>query len=322
MYVNENDDLWFDIDDSHPLNQEQWCYSIVFNNEGNIMVSCSGKFLKIWKFQGGNLSYDKKRFILKAHQQDINTLCYSKQTNMFVSGGDDQTIKIWSLGANNQFSQQQALQTQSWILSSLLKKDDSQLFIGCWDGRLLIFQKNGNSYSEFQNINSHKAQIYSISLNNSQNTILTQGWDKKLVIFSSQGGNWKEEKSIQLEKNGFRASFIDNDQFIYQPLESASTELYQVSYNKNIEKKNVNLDLPVCQDDKAFFVNQYNEQKGLFSIKINNMVFVMKKGNGDQYQKLNTINFQDNQIFGTLSPNFDYLVAWSKSAKSYKIEKI
>ncbi|CAD8162077.1 unnamed protein product [Paramecium octaurelia] len=322
MYVNEEDDNWLAINDAQPMSQDQWCYSIVYNKEGNIMISSSGKFIKVWKLQGGNLSYDKKKYLIKAHQKDINTLTYSKQQNMFVSGSDDNSIKIWTLNANNQFQQQQEIKTQSWPISSLLKQDDSQLIVGLWNGNLLIFNKNGNEYQLSKEIQAHQGQIYSISLNDSQDSLLTLGWDKKIKVYAQDGRIWKEATEIQLNQNGFRGSFISDDDIVFQPSESESTEFYKYLKNTKVIQKQRNvLNLGVAQEDKAFFPVQWNKPKGLFTIKLNKKLFVIK-GNDNQFQVVKTFEFSDERIFGAVTPNFDYLIIWNKKAKTYEIKQI
>ncbi|CAD8112146.1 unnamed protein product [Paramecium primaurelia] len=323
MYVNEADDNWYSIDDAHPLNQDQWCYSIVFNKDGNIIISCSGKFIKVWKFQGGNMTYEKKKYVIKAHKKDINTLSYSKQQNMFISGSDDNTIKIWTLNANNTFQQSQEIITQSWPLSSLLKQDDSQLFAGLWNGNLLIFNKNGNEYKLQKEIQSHKSQIYSISLNDSQDTLLTLGWDKQIKIYLPDGNIWQETSNVILDKNGFRASFISDDQIIYQPLESGSTQFFQFNKNKKmIYNQNIALNIGVAKEDKAFFPIQWNKQKGLFTIKLEKKLYVIKKENDNKCQIVKTFDFSDERTFGAVTPNFDYVIVWNKKVKGYEKQAI
>jgi WD40 repeat protein len=95
MYVTEADDAWYSIDDANKLSQVEWGYSMSFNKDGNILASSAGKYIKIWTFNNGALSYEKNSHMIKAHSLDINVLKFSKSSNLLVSGSDDNYINIW-----------------------------------------------------------------------------------------------------------------------------------------------------------------------------------------------------------------------------------
>ncbi len=80
------------------------------------MVSGCQNYVKVWSCSnGGDLKYDKSKFIIKAHSKDVNTLYFSKKQNLFLSGSDDKRIKVWLLEGNQFICKQDLAGHEHWV---------------------------------------------------------------------------------------------------------------------------------------------------------------------------------------------------------------
>ncbi|CAK80226.1 unnamed protein product (macronuclear) [Paramecium tetraurelia] len=122
------------IDDSNQ--QIGYCFAIVFNKDGSIMISCENKKIKIWNFQQGTFklsnSYNK-------HSRAVTCLVYSKKTNNFISGCNNHQIICWQqINQNEWKSSQPFIQHTGRVNCLLLNKQEDQLISGGCDHKIIV----------------------------------------------------------------------------------------------------------------------------------------------------------------------------------------
>lgn len=70
--------------------QLQGTASITFSRDGQTVACASGKLIELWNWQSG-----KRLCTLSGHFRAVESVAFSPSGQILVSGGSDQTIKIW-----------------------------------------------------------------------------------------------------------------------------------------------------------------------------------------------------------------------------------
>ena len=118
----------------------------------------------------------KESICLSAHTARVR--CMSIFKDLIVTGGDDQTLKLFSI------SQQKLLRSSpqhpAWIFSVIFSKDGSQIFSGCGDGTLKIWRTD--DFDEIFSLKAHSLTLSCIGITN--NYIITGSFDKYIKFWN------------------------------------------------------------------------------------------------------------------------------------------
>lgn len=68
--------------------------SIVFNNQGNILASCSKDQIKLWSTETNQCSKT-----IKAHEHNISSIKFMPAGDQIMSASWDKTIKLWDISS-------------------------------------------------------------------------------------------------------------------------------------------------------------------------------------------------------------------------------
>ncbi|HAJ64787.1 MAG TPA: hypothetical protein DCP31_40725, partial [Cyanobacteria bacterium UBA8543] len=67
--------------------------SVTFSPDGQTLASGCGTTIQLWDLQSG-----KRLCVLSGHSKSVESIAFSPNRDILVSGSDDQTIKIWHPG--------------------------------------------------------------------------------------------------------------------------------------------------------------------------------------------------------------------------------
>jgi serine/threonine protein kinase len=132
---------------------------------------------------------------LTGHLNSIHTLTFNEDGKILVSGGADQTIKLWDLKTN------QLLHTlkghQSIIETVIFTPDHQFLISGSWDYTIRIWDyKNQVEINQFK---EHSGWINCLTISPDGKTLISGGADKTIKVWQLPEGIIKH--NIKLESN-------------------------------------------------------------------------------------------------------------------------
>lgn len=149
------------------------------------------EIIKIYLFDQN--SHQLKYFqTLNGHQDEINAICWSPDSNYIASGSCDNTIKIWSWNVkSSQFNLYQNLNTQVYIINEISWSPNGDFIAaishnGNLDGTITIWtrQLDDQQFKLFQTIEEYTNYLYSICWSPDGNKIVHSASDKTIKIWS------------------------------------------------------------------------------------------------------------------------------------------
>ncbi|CAI2371085.1 unnamed protein product [Moneuplotes crassus] len=205
-------------------------YSVCFSPDGrNILVAVGDR---IFFYNAKTLEYEDS---VRGHKSDVYCVAFSKDGLRFASGSADKTVVIWSISKEGllRYNHKDPIQFLAYnpVLNSLISVTDGDfglwtldqsnvvkhdlpskglcadwspdgqlLAIGCFNGTVLLRDKNGGKLAELMKSVSPiwTVQFCPKKFDTTDNTLAIGSWDEKLSIYSIAGG--KSFNQIGLDK--------------------------------------------------------------------------------------------------------------------------
>ncbi|CAD8110109.1 unnamed protein product [Paramecium primaurelia] len=285
------------------------------------------------------------------HQDFVNTLNFFRNTpsmlNSFLSGSKDSTIIIWS---PINFSSQ--LQPILWgplfklnghsnsIRCLIIHPLSEDLVISGSDDSSIKFWSCATFFQQKcqwtcqQTINEHLDCVWGLSLNEDGNKLISCGEDKQILVMElSNKQQWEVKQKIQVEIQGMRICFINNNQFSFQACSGkALPNLHIYTLNPSSGLFSKSKDILVYgggQPCVFYFPQQYIPSKQLLISKngcyVNLIRFQFSSFDEIQESQLEqSIHFGiecDGEIFGTMSEDGEFLITWDSKSKDVQIRQ-
>ncbi|CAD8116024.1 unnamed protein product [Paramecium sonneborni] len=270
--------------------QEDYCFSIVFNSSSTIMVSTDKKVIKVWNFNDERIKLQqtfeqhkdwKENFwtysqAYSQHTNSVNCMILNENEDQLFSGGDDQSIKVWSLDfRNGKLIYQYSLDKHINRVCALSLNQSESLLVSC-----------GNSKNE---------------------TII---WEKG--IQDKMEFKYVVKQSVSC--GGKKVKFIKDNQFIWVPCVKEIDkififELMEGVFQKN-QQKTIQLNQYEDEGDYYLFPIIYNKQKNVIIVRHKCYIYLIRELNNGQFKIVEQLKFKTNYIYGTISNNGSYLVYW------------
>ncbi|CAD8215206.1 unnamed protein product [Paramecium octaurelia] len=301
------------IDDSNQ--QIGWCYAIVFNKDGSIMISCDNCGIKIWNFEQGRFklsnSYNK-------HTNPVKCLVFSKKTNNFISGCGYNQIICWQQINQKDWKYSQLFEQHTDSVNCLLlNQQEDQLISGGMDNKLIVwkvdFIKNHLTflYSLDQNINS----INSLSFNQSETLLASCDYSHFIIWEKGQQGN---------VESGYKIHFINDQQFLW--VTSKMNDILVFELQNRVFKQNQNKTISLiknneCEDDRSFPI-MHNKDRNVIFVRHKNHIYLIRQLNDGTLSILASLNSQSRQTYGTITNNAQYLVFQDMKSQKYSSYEI
>ncbi|CAD8116419.1 unnamed protein product [Paramecium sonneborni] len=316
LYLKNTQKFRFkEIKNINNVKQYEVCRVITFNRDDTIMLAGCNFNIKVWNFNNGRIKEDQT---LIGHVDDVISLTFSLNQNLFVSGGSwkDKKIIIWIKSIDKWKISQILDSHQGFVPQLLLNQNDSELISCSQDKKIIIwnYQTIDNLWKLKQELTNHKDIIYGISLSSTENCLISCSQDQSVIVWKKRNNIWEQFQQIKHNYYAFRISFLDDDSFIFQLNIEGFLRLYQQKqdgeFQENIEMRMYVQDL---EDPWLLFPSVYNIEKKILIQKQNKFVNIfINQGNG-MLIKGDTIQCQSHQNNGGLSKNGRFVVIWDSS---------
>ncbi|CAD8214495.1 unnamed protein product [Paramecium pentaurelia] len=311
----------FEVMNQNSIKQEEKCFAIAINKDNSILLAGCDRYIKVFDFKQGKLNQLQ---LLSDHLNWVSTLNFMKKSNHFVSGSGDKSIIIWQMNDNNYWICQHKLKGHFDDITTIQLNNNENLIIsGSYDSSINFWNKQ-NGWLCQQTIKDHTDYVYQLSLNEKEDKLISCSADSLMLVieYSQKDQIWTVIQKIKVEQYGYRLSFLDDNQFAFQPMNQQQMYLYErISSNQQfIKTKQISVK-SASKNCANLFPQQYLKSKCLIVSKNGqNINLIQKKENGDFINKQNIL-IGHNQIFGSLSDDGEYLITWDGKSKEIKIRK-
>ncbi|CAD8141271.1 unnamed protein product [Paramecium pentaurelia] len=298
-------------------NRDQ-CRAIAMNKDCSIVLGGYDQYIKVFEHKIGKL---KQTQILNEHSSNVITLNFMKKSNHFLSGSCDKIIIIWQMNQINQWVYlQKLIGHDSSIFCLLINTNEDLIISGSQDKSIKFWQKQ-IKWQYSQSITDHIDIVRSLSLNEGQDKLISCSDDQFILIIqqSLKDKIWSVVQKIQVDYNGFRLCFIDENLFTFQPYCKQQMYVYEMDRNTKLYWKIQDIKVNCGSKNCCLFPQQYIKSKCILVNKNGKFInFMRKKENGEFFNEF-SIQFEVDEIFGQLSDDGKYLITWDSYSREIKI---
>ncbi|CAD8194444.1 unnamed protein product [Paramecium octaurelia] len=292
------------------IKEPEWCFSFAFNKDSTILAVGCQSYIKLFEFTNGKALLNWKL----EHADFVRAIYFMKNSQNFISGGEDSSVLVWHQGQNRQWHISQRLIGHSKPIKHIIMNKNEDLIISCGNDYTIKFWVKQTEWICSQTISTHTQNVVSLSINESQNKLISCSEDKSILVMelSPITNQWIVIQRIFVHEQGKRLCFIGDNQFTFQPKNKNILELY--SWNSTSKSFYLEMDIPVdsSTDTNYYFPQKFIHQKQLLINKNGNYINMLRKRADGKFIKEKAIRFSTNQIFGTINDSGDYLVTWDQ----------
>ncbi|CAD8172132.1 unnamed protein product [Paramecium pentaurelia] len=304
------------------IEEKEDCWCMLFNKDETLLVTChDSKKIKIYEFIEKKL---KLLQILESHTSKLFAIQIHNITNQIIIS-DDKSILIWNYQQEEKkWSQGQILQQHDDSINCLISNQEETMLISGGDDCKINYwckqEDNAMLWMLQGSIVVHKTKILSLSMNEKQDYLISSEYDNKIVICKlQQNKQWLHIQIIQLDTRCWRISFIINNLFIVQQENGILKTFYQQNINQEF-LLHQQLKISEQQSCQYWFPLVYNKKYQILLNKHHNSIYFMREQNNILTGEL-SICFEEQDIWGTLSNNSEYLATWDAKSKQIQIRK-
>ncbi|CAD8176173.1 unnamed protein product [Paramecium pentaurelia] len=317
------------IDDTNQ--QKDFCYALAFNKDNSILITNSENIILIWNFKYGKMELIQS---VAGHSEDVNCLVFSKLTNNFISGSNDNSIRCWKQINYKEWVNSQAFECNSYVYTIKLNYNENQLISGSFHGQINIwnldFDNDENQLKLIQSLDKHNSTVYDISLNKSENQFTSCSKDNSIIVWRLGLNNYWEFQYIVKQSIidfGCKVHFINDDQFIWVSGGQQSQDcIFTFGQKEGVFEEIINAKLYLIKDvsniDVFSFPIIYQEQQNIMIVRHKTYIYIIQKQFNGQFKISYQLNCQTNVIFGTLTNDAKYLVIKSNQNNKYMIYEL
>ncbi|CAD8214072.1 unnamed protein product [Paramecium pentaurelia] len=312
------------IDDSNQ--QSYYCVAIVFNNTGQIMISCNIKEIQIWNFEQGRLKLINS---YQEHKEAVTCLVYSKMRNNFISGSFDNTIICWQqINQKDWMCSQPFKQHNQTVNCLMLNKQEDQLISGGCDDSIKVwnvdFIKNELNFQ--YSLDQHSNQVHSFSFNSSETVLVSCGYNHFIIWEKGIQGKWEFKYRKDVSDDGRKIYLINDQQLLWVTFRKNIDAIFVFEIQNGVFELNINKTIKLTKnnecDDNLYFPIIYNKDKNIILVRHKHHIYLIRQLNNDTFNIIVSLNCQNDQIYGTMTNNGQYLVFWDNIYKKYKSYEI
>ncbi|CAD8149834.1 unnamed protein product [Paramecium octaurelia] len=303
------------------IKQLEVCIAVAVNKDCSIVAVGCQKLIKLYEFKQGMLEWIQ---LLNLHQEEVNTLYFMKKSNQLISGDHSGAILIWSSDNNNQWIQSQTLKQHNGRINCLIMNNNEDTIISSSNDQTIKFWMKQSEWICQQTITDHKHFVLQLSLNEKQNKVISCGWDQLILVieYSEQNKQWMVIQTIQVDCQGSRLCFINDNLFAFQPKKSNLMYIYEMNNGSKQFTQTKKLTVNQGDDDYVLFPLQYINSKQLLVSKHHKYINLLRKtDNDDEFKVEQSIQFNSQMLFGQMSDDGEYLITWDNASKEIQIRR-
>ncbi|CAK71718.1 unnamed protein product (macronuclear) [Paramecium tetraurelia] len=305
------------------VKQNDYCYALVFNASGSIMVSTENKDIKVWSVLNGIIKLGKT---LQGHTDWVHCLVYSKKQDSIISG--DKAIRCWQkLNQNDWISSQSYEQHTNTVVCVILNQNEDLLFSGSKDKSIKVWKVdfNHNELTFLQTLDKHNNEVMSLSLNQSENELVScANGENQIIIWERRENNqfvYKYFVKQSIKEQGHKVKFIKDNQFIWITGGNQIDKLYVFELEKRVFQENQGKTIQLNANnrilDKYCFPIIYNRDRNIILVRHKTYIYIIREIYDGKYKIQNLLDCETNSIYGTITNNGQHLVYWDDKRKGY-----
>ncbi|CAD8192927.1 unnamed protein product [Paramecium octaurelia] len=311
----------FEFELQNSIKQDK-CTSFAFSLDSSVMVAGLDSKIKVFQFKEGELTEKQQ---LTEHKGCVRCLYFMKKTKQFISGcSQDNLIIIWSWDDQRQWYCDQKLNGHTnYVIGGLIMNKEEDLIISGSDDKTIKFwAKSNNKWSLKQTLNDHEHEIKSISLNDSGNQLVSCSTKNEIIVFKcNKEQQWMKNQLIQVDQEGYSLYFLKDTLFTFLFQKQNLMQIYELDrlQQKFILTRQINIRSGNNRID--YFPQQYNKEKQILLIKVGKTINIIKAIDHQEFIPVQYIENSDNQLYGAMTNDSQYLVTWESKDNSIKIRK-
>ncbi|CAD8105299.1 unnamed protein product [Paramecium primaurelia] len=312
------------IDDSNQ--QIGYCQAIVFDNTGQIMISCDNENIKIWNFEQGRLKLINTYY---EHKKAVTCLVYSKLRNNFVSGSNDNTIICWQQMDQKDWKCSQPFQQHNhYVHCLMLNQQEDQLISGGHDKQIKVWNVDFiKNELKFQfSLDNHSNSIDSFSFNSSETVLVSCGYSHFIIWEKGVQGKWEFKYKKDVSEDGLKIHFINDQQFLWVTLGQNVDDIFVFEIQNGVFQQNINKTIKLtkndeCEDDLHFPII-HNKAQNIILVRHKHHIYLISEQNDGTFKTMASLNCENHEIYGTMTNNGQYLVFWDNKYEKYQSYEI
>ncbi|CAD8052687.1 unnamed protein product [Paramecium primaurelia] len=301
----------------------QQCKAFGFNSSNNIWVLGCGFQILVCQKQNETLRVEST---LQGHSSSVTNILYSNKEDMFYSIGSwNDNVIVWTRDVDGKWNKQYLIykegQTREFEVVQLILNDDENELIGIMDYNFIIVWKRTleNKWIKSQIIpisQNELSQIHQVSYDKHQQKIIIITQNGQVQILSkNQQDLWKKRQSINLKMiKGKKYYNIDDDSIVIQR-QKGEYLIFNFNRENELYEEGIVKVSQTIQEmlNQLFEMNlSISQSQEICALKKNKQLSILRKDTKNQYQQIQTIQF-DHNFFYQFSKNNQYLITWDYS---------
>ncbi|CAD8105958.1 unnamed protein product [Paramecium primaurelia] len=304
--------------------QKDRCRAIAFDKTGQIMVTSSWKYIKIWKFIDGKYKYIQT---LEGHSDYIFCFVFSMKQQAFLSGSVDKSIKLWKSSFQTQFQCTIAVEFHTaWVLNMILNQKEDLLFSGSRDSTINVWKVDllQNQLNYLYTLNKHTKDVDALSLNQSESTLVSCGLDKQIIIWMKKSEDIYEFKYVvkqSIDIDGCKVKFLKDDVFIWVTGSYQLDKVFIFELKDGVFQENNEQSIQLIEnnqiEDYGLCPIVYNQNNNIIFLRHKKHIYLIRQSTSGKFQIAQILNCETQSIDGGMTNNGKYLVFWDYQTKNY-----
>ncbi|CAD8187640.1 unnamed protein product [Paramecium octaurelia] len=312
------------IDDSNQ--SSGYCFAIVFDKTGSIMVSCESPKIQIWNFDKGKL---KLINTYTQHQDTVRCLVYSKLRNSFISGSIDHTIICWQQINQNEWKYSQPYQQHlEGVNCLILNKQEDQVISGSCDKQINVWQVDfmKNQLTFLYALDNHINSVESLQFNSNETQLVSCGFDEFIIWEQGLQGKWEFKYKQSVANKGYKIYLINDQQLLWVTMDADIDDILVFELQRGVFKQNNNKTIKLTKnnksDDDMNFSIVHNQEKNILLIRHKYHIYLFRQLIDGNLKVYNQLNCQVKQVFGNMTNDGEYLIFWDLKKEKYQTYEI
>lgn len=232
---------------SREINSAETIMSVAVSESTQMLATAHrpSDTITLWNLEGRKLA----TFGQGKHSDRINSLSFSPDGKMLVTGSGDKTIRIWDISRNNQLARTIAADNKITTVNFI---DEQTFASGSLDGTISLWKTDG---TEQELSGRHRGQVHNIATDNNNKFLVSGGQDQTVNI-------WDLEDNTLLETfNGHTdevtsVSFIEANDIVMSASIDESVRLWKVSNKEQVPTGQV---IDFSRDNQTIATAQGNQ---------------------------------------------------------------